>query len=94
MTLIKKSITVTDHQEAWIQAQIAKGYYASDSEIIRELIRERQIREAESKQLQTLGAALAGGEKSGKSDKTPRQIKESVLKRKQNNGNLLAQQGS
>ena len=80
--MIKKSITVTDQQEEWIQAQIAKGYYASDSEIVRELIRGRQIREAEVPEMQTIRASLIEAEKSGISDGNPYQIKEAVLKRK------------
>lgn len=47
MALIKKSITITDQQEAWIQAQLETGNYASDSEIIREAIREKQARMTE-----------------------------------------------
>jgi len=44
MTMVKKSITVTDQQEAWIQAQIAAGNYGTDSELIREALREKQLR--------------------------------------------------
>ena len=40
--IITKFITATEKQEAWIQAQLASGHYASDSEIIREAIREKQ----------------------------------------------------
>ncbi len=82
MPMVKKSITVTDQQEEWIQAQIAKGYYASDSEIFRELIRERQMREAENLEIQAIRAALINAENSGFSDRTPEQIKQAVLQRK------------
>ncbi|MGB1027830.1 MAG: ribbon-helix-helix domain-containing protein, partial [Rhodospirillaceae bacterium] len=34
--MVKKSITVTDQQDAFIQSQLATGRYASDSEVIRE----------------------------------------------------------
>ena len=34
MTMVKKSITVTDRQEAWIQSQMAAGNYGTDSELI------------------------------------------------------------
>ena len=44
MSMIKKSITVTNQQEAFIQAQLATGQYASDSEIIREALREKELR--------------------------------------------------
>ena len=74
MPMVKKSITVTDQQESWIQEQIAKGHYASDSEIFRGLIRERQLREAKSSNLETIRVALIEAEKSlkanGYSEKT------------------------
>ena len=37
MAMVKKSITVTDQQEQWMQAQLATGNYASDSELLRDL---------------------------------------------------------
>lgn len=42
MAQVKKSITVSEQQDAWIKAQIACGDYASDSEVIRALIRKEQ----------------------------------------------------
>ena len=41
MPMVKKSITVTDQQESWIQTQIASRQYATDSELIREALREK-----------------------------------------------------
>ncbi|MBL4865131.1 MAG: type II toxin-antitoxin system ParD family antitoxin [Pseudomonadales bacterium] len=86
MPMVKKSITVTDKQEAWVQTQMAKGYYASDSEIFRELIRERQMREAENTEIGVLRAALIEAEqsieKNGYSEKTVGDIMQAVLKRK------------
>jgi len=46
--MIKKSISVTEQQNDWIKAQIETGHYGNDSEVIRELIRERQLREQET----------------------------------------------
>ena len=43
MAMVKKSISVTDQQDDWIKAQIAQGFYGNDSEVIRDLIRERQL---------------------------------------------------
>jgi antitoxin ParD1/3/4 len=48
MALVKKSISVTDQQSDWIAEQVATGHYGNESEVIRELIRERQIRENET----------------------------------------------
>ncbi len=44
MATVRKTIIVTDKQDAWIKAQIAKGGYTNDSEFIRELIRKAQKR--------------------------------------------------
>ncbi len=48
MPMVKKSISVTDKQDAWIKAKIATGHFGNESEVVRELIRERQIREEET----------------------------------------------
>jgi|TARA_B110000879_G_scaffold137543_1_gene179449 antitoxin ParD1/3/4 len=86
MAMIKKSITVTNQQNEWIQAKMAKGQYASDSEIFRELIRERQLKESEGLELQAIRAALIEAEKgleaNGYSEATIDEIMQQVLKRK------------
>ena len=69
--MIKKSITVTEQQEAWIQAQVADGRYATDSEVIREAIREKQERVAE---VEAVRAVLIKAEASGSSNRTPEEI--------------------
>ena len=69
MSMVKKSISVTDQQEAWIKAQIAKGGYGNDSELIRELIRERQLRETETPaQIKNIRRKLEAAEQSGFTD--------------------------
>ena len=80
MGMNKKSITVTDQQEAFIQAQIASGHYASDSEIIREALREKELRTAELDQLR---AKLIASEQSGISTRTPAQIRDEAKERLQ-----------
>ncbi|MFK7887351.1 MAG: type II toxin-antitoxin system ParD family antitoxin [Gammaproteobacteria bacterium] len=62
MGMVKKSITVTDEQAAWMQTQMATGHYGTDSELIREALREKQLRMNEIEQIR---AALIAGEKSG-----------------------------
>ncbi len=61
MPMVKKSITVTDQQESWIQAQIATGNYGTDSELIREALREKQLRMDE---IDYIRAKLIASEKS------------------------------
>ncbi len=62
MPMVKKSITVTDEQEKWIQARMKTGNYASDSEVIREALRKVQVEEA---QVDFVRQALKDGEDSG-----------------------------
>lgn len=85
MPMIKKSITVTDQQEQWIQAQMASGHYASDSEVLRDLIRKEQMRNA---QIDSIRNELIKAEGRGFTDKTPQNIMQDVIKRKQANGEL------
>lgn len=86
MAMIKKSITVTSQQDQWLQSQISKGSYASDSELFRDLIRERQTRETDSARREVVREALIEAEKSraikGFSDKSVAAIMEEVLERK------------
>lgn len=79
----KKSITVTDSQDAFIQAQIASGHYASDSEVIREALREKQLRIAE---LDMLRAKLTASEQSGISKRSPSDIRAAAKARLKSDG--------
>lgn len=45
MPMVKKSLSLTEQQDGWIKAQIKSGHYGNESEVVRDLIRERQIRE-------------------------------------------------
>lgn len=75
MAMVKKSISVTDKQDRWIKAQIESGHYGNESEVVRELIRERQLRELEAPaEIAAIRAALIEGEKSGFTDRTVDEI--------------------
>ncbi len=76
MAMVKKSITVTDQQESWIQSQMATGNYGTDSELIREALREKQNRTVE---IEAIRAALIEGEESGTSDRSPDDIINAVI---------------
>ena len=78
MPMIKKSITVTDQQDIFIQTQIASGHYASDSEVIREALREKELRIAE---LDVLRAKLIASEQSGLSAQSPDAIRTAAKER-------------
>ncbi len=62
MGTVRKTITITDQQDAWIATQIAEGQYTNDSEAIRDLIRREQERSFE---VETIRQALIDGERSG-----------------------------
>ncbi|MFN2288672.1 MAG: type II toxin-antitoxin system ParD family antitoxin [Chromatocurvus sp.] len=83
MAMVKKSISVTDQQDMWIKAQIHSGHFGNESEVVRELIRERQIREQETRtDIEAIRSALIEGEQSGFSKRTPDQIMKAVIERK------------
>ncbi|WP_240035653.1 type II toxin-antitoxin system ParD family antitoxin [Hwanghaeella grinnelliae] len=85
MSMIKKSITVTEQQEEWIQAQLASGHYASDSEVVREAIREKQLRSAE---IERIRAALIQAEEGGFASLGKDDIRRSVQDELKKNGGL------
>jgi antitoxin ParD1/3/4 len=65
MSTVRKTITLSDSQDAWIKAEVARGAFTNDSEYIRDLIRQDQ----ESRNsLAALKRAIAEGLASGVSD--------------------------
>jgi antitoxin ParD1/3/4 len=63
MAMVKKSISLTVQQDAWIRQKLESGDFGNESEVIRDLIRHRQSMElAEQTTLQTLREALQEGE--------------------------------
>ena len=58
MATIRKTITLSDTQDAWIKRQIAEGGFTNDSEYIRDLVRRDQ--EGQEK-LSGLRQAIAEG---------------------------------
>lgn len=82
MPMVKKSISVTDQQDSWIKAQIKTGHYGNESEVVRELIRERQLRDQETPaEIEAIRAALIEGEQSGFSDRSVDEIWEEARQR-------------
>ena len=84
----RKSITFTDAHNEWLKAQVASGQYRSESEVISDLIRERQNRKTG---IETIRLALIEGEKSGFSDQTPEDIRKDVQERLRKDGLLSTQ---
>jgi antitoxin ParD1/3/4 len=66
MATVRKTITLTEQQDAWIAAQIDAGKYTNDSEAIRDLIRREQARNLE---IESIRQALIEGEQSGEPER-------------------------
>lgn len=62
MATVRKTISLTDQQNAWITAQVEAGRFTNDSELIRDLIRREQEWMAE---INTIRATFIEGEQSG-----------------------------
>ena len=75
-----KSITFTHTHDKWLKAQVASGQYRMESEVISDLIRERQNRNTG---IEAIRLALIEGEKSGISNQTPEDIRKEVQQRLQ-----------
>ena len=46
--MINKNIELTSQQDSWIKHQIEIGYFDNESEVVRELIHARLVKERES----------------------------------------------
>ena len=46
MAIVRKTISLTEEQDAWVKAKVASGRFASDSEVHRALVSTLQEREA------------------------------------------------
>ena len=80
MATIKRNYNMTDITDKWVKRRGNGQLYASESEYIRALV----IRDMESHaENEMIAEALIVGEKSGMSDRTPQEIKQAVLQRKQ-----------
>lgn len=77
----RTSISFTPPNEKWIQEQIESEEFTSKSDVINDLIR-RARRESEA-EIEAIRAALIRGEQSGISKRTPQQIMDDVLTRRQ-----------
>lgn len=66
MSTVRKTITLTAQQDAWIAEQVKAGLYTNDSEAIRDLIRREQDRSAE---VDAIRKALIEGELSGEPER-------------------------
>lgn len=85
MSTLRKTITVTEQQGAWIKSRIKDGDFTNDSEYLRDLIRRDQERAQKIANMQRL---VTEGIESGMSNKTPEQIIAEVEQKMRDNGTL------
>lgn len=78
--MIRKTVTLTVQQDRWIKDQLISGMYGNESEVLRDLIRQRMIRESEIAEIRT---ALIEAEQSGVSRLGVDEIWEQAYKRHQ-----------
>lgn len=65
MAMVKKSIAISEQQDIWIKEQLQSGNYGNESEIFRDLIRERQAQSKLSeKEIEFVRNALIEAENS------------------------------
>ena len=90
MAMVKKSISVTDQQDQWIKSQITNGYYGNDSEVIRELIRERQLaqRRETPEEITAIRKKLLTAEERGFTDQSAEEILAEIKEDLRLNGKL------
>lgn len=89
MPMVKKSITVTDQQDSWIQAQMETGNYGTDSELIREALREKQLRMNETDALRAkLIAAELSVEQHGWVKESPQEMLDGFKEKARHDGKL------
>ena len=72
------SISITDTHDEWLKAQVASGQYRSESEVISDLIRERQQRDAG---IEAIRLAMSEDEQCAPGTPTPEAVKTAVQER-------------
>ena len=87
MTVVRKTITLTEQQDEWVKTRIATGDFTNDSEYFRDLIRRDQARNAE---LEVIRAALIEGEQSGVSTRSVEDILQAARARLKRDGTIPA----
>ena len=91
MGIVRKTISFTTQHDAWIKSRIASGDYASDSEYVRDLIRQDQ---KENEKIQALKVEIEKGFDSGVSDRNVKDIMRDIEARLLANGKLPLNKGS
>ena len=79
----RMSISLTDTHNEWLKAQVASGQYRSESEVISDLIRERQQRDTG---IEAIRLAMAEDEQCALGTPTPDDVRTAVQERLRKSG--------
>ncbi|MDE0145290.1 MAG: type II toxin-antitoxin system ParD family antitoxin [Nitrospira sp.] len=79
----RRTISITDTHDDWLKTQVASGQYRSESEVISDLIRERQQRDAG---IEAIRLAMAEDDKCGPGTPTPADVRTAIQERLRKNG--------
>lgn len=75
MAMVKKSIAISEQQDVWLKEQLQSGNYGNESEVFRDLIRERQAQNNLSeKEIEFVRNALIEAENSDFEDISLKEI--------------------
>ena len=79
----RRSISITETHDEWLKAQVASGQYRSESEVISDLIRERQQRDAG---IEAIRLAMVEDKKCNPGTPTPDDVRTAVQERLRKSG--------
>ncbi|PCI33254.1 MAG: type II toxin-antitoxin system ParD family antitoxin [Flavobacteriaceae bacterium] len=85
MATIRKTVTFTEQQDHWIKSQIKIGEYTNDSEYLRDLVRQDQVKKSK---FESLKSAIQIGLESGISENSVLDIMKEVEHRMKADGRL------
>ena len=88
MTMMRKTITISEPMEEWVKSQIKSGRYGNDSEYFRDLIRRDQDKKRAELELRSM---IEEGLNSGISPKSAEDVRQDVLARLRADGKLPTQ---
>ncbi len=83
--MTKANISITPHNDAWIESQIESKDYSNRSDVLNDLIHQARRKQED---IFTIRNALIKGEESGLSTRTPNDIINSVIDARRKNGTL------
>lgn len=74
----RRTISITDTHDEWLKAQVASGQYRSESEVISDLIREQQQRDAG---IEAIRLVMAEDDKCAPGTPTPTDVRTAMQER-------------